>query len=79
MLSLYPFIDLIVLFDEDTPVNLIEAIRPDVLVKGGDYTPDTVVGRDVVEVLRRPGRHLSAAGRPEHDRSGPEDPGWGID
>ncbi len=49
MLSLYPFIDLIVLFDEDTPLNLIEAIRPDVLVKGGDYTPETVVGRDVVE------------------------------
>jgi D-beta-D-heptose 7-phosphate kinase/D-beta-D-heptose 1-phosphate adenosyltransferase len=49
MLSLYPFIDLIVLFDEDTPLNLIEAIRPDILVKGGDYTPETVVGRDFVE------------------------------
>ena len=49
MLSLYPFVDLIVLFDEDTPLNLIEAIRPDVLVKGGDYTPETVVGRDFVE------------------------------
>ncbi len=49
MLSLYPFVDLIVLFDEDTPMNLIEAIRPDVLVKGGDYTPETVVGRDCVE------------------------------
>jgi D-beta-D-heptose 7-phosphate kinase/D-beta-D-heptose 1-phosphate adenosyltransferase len=49
MLSLYPFVNLIVLFDEDTPSNLIEAIRPDVLVKGGDYTPETVVGRDFVE------------------------------
>jgi D-beta-D-heptose 7-phosphate kinase/D-beta-D-heptose 1-phosphate adenosyltransferase len=49
MLSLFPFVDLIVLFDEDTPINLIEAIRPDVLVKGGDYTPETVVGRDCVE------------------------------
>ncbi|MGC8641544.1 MAG: PfkB family carbohydrate kinase [Isosphaeraceae bacterium] len=49
MLALYPFVDLIVLFDEDTPMNLIQAIRPDVLVKGGDYTPDTVVGRDLVE------------------------------
>ena len=37
------------LFDEETPLRLIEAIRPDVLVKGGDYTPDTVVGRDLVE------------------------------
>ena len=49
MLSLYPFVDMIVLFDEDTPLNLIEAIRPDVIVKGGDYTPETVVGREVVE------------------------------
>jgi D-beta-D-heptose 7-phosphate kinase/D-beta-D-heptose 1-phosphate adenosyltransferase len=49
MLSLYPFVDLIVLFDEDTPSNLIEAVRPDVLIKGGDYTPDAVVGREFVE------------------------------
>jgi len=49
MLSLFPFIDLIVLFEEDTPMNLVEAIRPDVLVKGGDYTPETIVGRDLVE------------------------------
>ncbi len=49
MLSLYPFIDLVVLFDDDTPMALIEALKPDVLVKGGDYTPETVVGRDFVE------------------------------
>ena len=49
MLSLYPFVDLIVLFDEDTPAKLIEAICPDVLVKGDDYTPETIVGRDLVE------------------------------
>ena len=49
MLSLYPFIDLVVLFDEDTPMDLIAALRPSVLVKGGDYTPDTVVGRELVE------------------------------
>jgi len=49
MLSLYPFVDLVVLFDEDTPMNLIAALRPDVLVKGGDYTPESVVGRDFVE------------------------------
>lgn len=51
MLALYPFVDLIVLFDEETPMDLIAAIRPDVLVKGGDYTPETVVGRDLVESL----------------------------
>lgn len=38
-----------VVFDEDTPATLIEQIMPDVLVKGGDYTPDRVVGRQVVE------------------------------
>ncbi len=42
-------IDYIVVFDEDTPLELIEAIRPDILVKGGDYTPEAVVGRDLVE------------------------------
>ena len=37
-------VDAVVVFDEDTPLRLIEAIRPDVLVKGGDYTEDQVVG-----------------------------------
>lgn len=36
--------DAIILFDEDTPLNLITAIMPDVLVKGGDYTIDNIVG-----------------------------------
>ena len=49
MLSLYSFIDLVVLFDEDTPLELIEAIRPDVLAKGGDYSRETVVGHESVE------------------------------
>ncbi|MEA3466519.1 MAG: bifunctional D-glycero-beta-D-manno-heptose-7-phosphate kinase/D-glycero-beta-D-manno-heptose 1-phosphate adenylyltransferase HldE [Thermodesulfobacteriota bacterium] len=42
-------IDYVVLFDEDTPLQLIETLRPDILVKGGDYTPETVVGRKQVE------------------------------
>jgi D-beta-D-heptose 7-phosphate kinase / D-beta-D-heptose 1-phosphate adenosyltransferase len=42
-------IDYVVTFDEDTPMRLIEAIRPDVLVKGADYTKDKVVGADFVE------------------------------
>ena len=42
-------VDGVVLFDEETPLELIQLLRPDVLVKGGDYTPDQVVGRDVVE------------------------------
>ncbi len=39
----------VVLFDEDTPLDLIGTIRPDILVKGSDYTRDTVVGADIVE------------------------------
>ena len=35
-------------FDEDTPLELIRALRPDVLVKGADYTEDQVVGADLV-------------------------------
>ena len=42
-------VDYVVLFDEDTPLEIITALLPDILVKGGDYTPSTVVGRDVVE------------------------------
>ena len=42
-------VDGVVVFDEETPLRLIETLRPDVLVKGGDYTPDQVVGKDVVE------------------------------
>jgi len=42
-------VDAVTPFDEDTPLELIRALLPDSLVKGGDYTPDTVVGRDVVE------------------------------
>ena len=42
-------VDAVIRFDEDTPQELIRALQPDVLVKGGDYTPETVVGRDLVE------------------------------
>ena len=42
-------VDAVVVFDEDTPLRLVEALLPDVIVKGGDYRPDTVVGaREVV-------------------------------
>lgn len=42
-------IDYVVVFDEDTPLELITSLRPDILVKGGDYTPEGVVGRELVE------------------------------
>jgi D-beta-D-heptose 7-phosphate kinase / D-beta-D-heptose 1-phosphate adenosyltransferase len=41
-------VDAVVAFEEDTPLELIRALRPDVLVKGGDYTEDRVVGADLV-------------------------------
>lgn len=42
-------IDYVVIFEEDTPLNLINAIIPDVLVKGGDYSKENIVGADIVE------------------------------
>ncbi len=41
-------VDLVVIFDEDTPYNLIGALMPDVLIKGADYSEDQIVGADVV-------------------------------
>ncbi|QEX22552.1 bifunctional protein HldE [Hypericibacter adhaerens] len=42
-------VDMVVIFEEDTPVKLIEALRPDLLVKGADYRLDQVVGADIVQ------------------------------
>ena len=48
MASMAP-VDLVTLFDEDTPLEMIQALKPDVLVKGSDYTVDQVVGADLVQ------------------------------
>jgi D-glycero-beta-D-manno-heptose 1-phosphate adenylyltransferase len=42
-------VDFVVIFEEDTPLELISKVRPDVLVKGGDWSVEKIVGRDVVE------------------------------
>jgi D-beta-D-heptose 7-phosphate kinase/D-beta-D-heptose 1-phosphate adenosyltransferase len=42
-------VNLVVLFEEDTPIKLIEALQPDLLVKGADYTIDQIVGADIVQ------------------------------
>lgn len=42
-------VDFVIIFDEDTPYNLINSIRPFVITKGGDYQTNNVVGKDVVE------------------------------
>jgi D-beta-D-heptose 7-phosphate kinase/D-beta-D-heptose 1-phosphate adenosyltransferase len=42
-------VDAVTVFDEDTPLEVIMAVQPDVLVKGADWGPDNIVGRDIVE------------------------------
>lgn len=42
------FVSAVVVFDEETPYNLIAAIRPDFLVKGADYNPEEIAGHDIV-------------------------------
>ena len=63
VLAAFEMVDAVVLFEEDTPLELIRAIRPNVLVKGGDYTEGTIVGApdvrswngDVQVIALRPG------------------------
>ncbi len=49
LLASLRFVDAVILFDEDTPKELIEFVKPDVLVKGGDYTEETIVGAEFVK------------------------------
>ena len=51
------FIDAVVVFEEDTPWELLQVLQPDILVKGGDYAPETIVGADIV--LARGGKVLT--------------------
>ena len=48
LLAALGFVDAVIIFDEDTPEKLIKTIKPDFLVKGGDYTFETIVGADFV-------------------------------
>ena len=58
-------VSLVVAFDDDTPLELIRAVQPDILVKGGDWTPERIVGADLV--LARGGAVHSIPF--EHERS----------
>jgi len=49
VLASFAFVDYVIVFEDDTPLKLIENIVPDILVKGGDYNRDNVVGADFVE------------------------------
>lgn len=49
MLAAQLFVDAVVIFDEDTPLDVITALQPDVLLKGGDYQERDIVGADIVK------------------------------
>jgi len=49
LLATLSFVDAVILFDEDNPLKLIQHLVPDVLVKGGDWTEDKIIGADVVK------------------------------
>ena len=61
-------VDDVVVFEEDTPLELIRALTPDVLVKGGDYTVETVVGAE--DVLGRGGEVIIVPLTPGHSTTG---------
>jgi rfaE bifunctional protein nucleotidyltransferase chain/domain len=42
-------VDVVIVFDEDTPHQIVSVLQPDVLVKGADWAPDRIIGRDIVE------------------------------
>ncbi len=64
MLAALACVDAVCLFDEDTPLELVRALSPDVIVKGGDYAPETVVG--AAEVTERGGRVVIIPITPGH-------------
>jgi len=49
MLESCKYVDKVHVFEEDTPINLISKLKPDIIVKGGDYEEEDVVGKDVCE------------------------------
>jgi len=61
-------IDHVIIFDEDTPYELIRAVQPDVLVKGGDWPVECIVGRDIV--TERGGKVLSIPVLPGYSTTG---------
>jgi D-beta-D-heptose 7-phosphate kinase/D-beta-D-heptose 1-phosphate adenosyltransferase len=68
VLAALAMVDAVVIFDEDTPLELVKALRPDVLVKGGDYSEATIVGArevrswggDVVVIPLTPGQSTTS-------------------
>jgi rfaE bifunctional protein nucleotidyltransferase chain/domain len=50
-MNILPWVDRVIMFDEDTPHRLIKELQPDCIVKGGDYTAENVIGSDLAEVI----------------------------
>jgi D-beta-D-heptose 7-phosphate kinase/D-beta-D-heptose 1-phosphate adenosyltransferase len=68
VLAAFACVDAVVVFDEDTPQEIISKIQPDVLVKGADWPADRIIGRDVVEA--RGGRVVRVPLAEGHSTSG---------
>jgi D-glycero-beta-D-manno-heptose 1-phosphate adenylyltransferase len=64
VLAALEMVDAVVVFDQDTPLELVRALEPDVIVKGGDYTPASVVG--AADVTARGGRVVIIPVTPGH-------------
>jgi rfaE bifunctional protein nucleotidyltransferase chain/domain len=70
ILASIKFVDAVVLFDEDTPYELIRQIQPDILVKGADYKPEEIVGYDIV--MAKGGKVITLDFLPGYSTSGIE-------
>lgn len=51
VLEALKYVDKVVIFEEDTPIRLIQELKPSIIVKGGDYTKTNVVGNEIAEVV----------------------------
>ena len=51
MLQSCKYVDEVCIFEEDTPLDLIKNVEPDIIVKGGDYKPEDVVGSNLAQVI----------------------------
>jgi rfaE bifunctional protein nucleotidyltransferase chain/domain len=67
ILSSMEAVDAVVIFEKDTPIDIIAALLPDILVKGGDWNLENIVGRDVVE--RNGGKVMTVQYEKDHSTS----------
>jgi D-beta-D-heptose 7-phosphate kinase/D-beta-D-heptose 1-phosphate adenosyltransferase len=51
ILSLFDFIDYVIVFSDDTPLNIITMIKPDILIKGSDYNKENIIGKEFVKQI----------------------------